>query len=150
MSAQRCSIRLAMSPTSWRPLAIECHRSQSDQQGKNALQLSSKVRIEMVEPPTQRRKRSRSLTVTRKGQVTLRKDLLAHLGIQPGQRIDVEVLPGGRLELHAEQATGSINSFIGLLAGRSSHCASLEELNQAAAAGWAGLGDANAQPSTSP
>jgi hypothetical protein len=78
----------------------------------------------MVELPTQRPKRSRSLTVTRKGQVTLRKDLLAHLGIQPGQRIDVEVLP------------------IGLLAGRSSHCASLEELNQAAAAGWAGLGDA--------
>ena len=64
--------------------------------------------------------------------MTLRKDLLAHLGIQPGQRIDVEVLPGGRLELHAEQATGSINSC----------CASLEELNQAAAAGWAGLGHA--------
>ena len=104
----------------------------------------------MVEPPTQRRKRSRSLTVTRKGQVTLRKELLAHLGIQPGQRIEVEVLPGGKLELQAEQTTGSINSFIGLLAGRSSHCASLEELNQAATAGWAGLGDANAQPSTSP
>jgi bifunctional DNA-binding transcriptional regulator/antitoxin component of YhaV-PrlF toxin-antitoxin module len=77
--------------------------------------------------------------VTRKGQVTLRKDLLAHLGLQPGQRIDVEVLPGGRLELQAEQATGSITNFIGLLAGRSSHCASLEELNQAAAAGWARL-----------
>lgn len=103
----------------------------------------------MAMPSTPLRKRSRSLTVTRKGQVTLRKDLLAHLGIQPGQRIDVEVLPGGRLELHAEQATGSIHSFIGLLAGRSSHCASLEELNQAAAAGWAGLGDANAKPSTS-
>ena len=44
----------------------------------------------------------RSLTVIRKGQVTLRKELLAHLGIQPGQRIGVEVLPGGRLKLHAE------------------------------------------------
>ena len=43
-----------------------------------------------------------SLTVTSKGQVTLRKELLAHLGIQPGQRVDVEVLPGGRLEFHAE------------------------------------------------
>ena len=30
-----------------------------------------------------------SLTVTSKGQVTLRKELLAHLGIQPGQRVDV-------------------------------------------------------------
>jgi hypothetical protein len=46
----------------------------------------------MAMPSTPPRKRSRSLTVTLKGQVTLRKDLLAHLGLQPGQRIDVEVL----------------------------------------------------------
>jgi AbrB family looped-hinge helix DNA binding protein len=85
-----------------------------------------------------------SLTVTSKGQVTLRKELLAHLGIQPGQRIDVEVLPGGRLELHAEQATGSIHGFIGLLAGRSSHRATVDELNEAAAAGWAGQPSARA------
>jgi len=79
-----------------------------------------------------------SLRVTRKGQLTLRKELLQHLGIQPGQRVDVEVLPGGRLELHAERATGDINRFIGLLAGRSSHIASLDQLNSAAAQGWAG------------
>jgi antitoxin PrlF len=78
-----------------------------------------------------------SLTVTSKGRLTLRKDLLAHLGIQPGQRLDVEVLPGGRLQLHAEQATGSIQECLGLLAGRSSHRATLEELSDAAA-GWAG------------
>ncbi|WP_197212539.1 AbrB/MazE/SpoVT family DNA-binding domain-containing protein [Synechococcus sp. CBW1004] len=77
--------------------------------------------------------------MTSKGQVTLRKELLAHLGVQPGQRLDVEVLPGGRLELHAEQATGTIDGFIGLLAGRSPHRASLEELSEAAASGWAGL-----------
>jgi bifunctional DNA-binding transcriptional regulator/antitoxin component of YhaV-PrlF toxin-antitoxin module len=29
------------------------------------------------------------LTVTAKGQVTLRKELLAHLGVRPGQRLDV-------------------------------------------------------------
>ena len=38
-----------------------------------------------------------SLTVTSKGQLTLRKELFAHLGIQPGQRLEVEVLPDGRL-----------------------------------------------------
>ena len=80
-----------------------------------------------------------SLKVTSKGQVTLRKELLAHLGIQPGQRVDVEVLPGGRLEFHAEQTTSSIHGFIGLLAGRSARRASLAELNEAAASGWAGL-----------
>ena len=71
--------------------------------------------------------------------MTLRKELLAHLGIQPGQRIGAEVLPGGRLKLHAEQAAGTIGGFIGLLAGRSSHRASLDELNGTAASGWAGL-----------
>jgi AbrB family looped-hinge helix DNA binding protein len=90
-----------------------------------------------------------SLTVTSKGQVTLRKELLAHLGIQPGQRVDVEVLPGGRLELHAEEATGSIHGFIGILAGRSTRRASLQELNEAVASGWAGLPTTNL-PSTNP
>ncbi|MBM5797615.1 MAG: AbrB/MazE/SpoVT family DNA-binding domain-containing protein [Cyanobacteria bacterium K_Offshore_0m_m2_072] len=80
-----------------------------------------------------------SLTVTRKGQLTLRKELLQHLGLQPGQRVDVEVLPGGRLELHAQRATGDISGFVGLLAGRTSHKATLEDLNAAAAEGWAGL-----------
>ena len=38
-----------------------------------------------------------TLTVTSKGQVTL--------GIHPGQRLEVEVLPDGRLELHAARAS---------------------------------------------
>ena len=84
--------------------------------------------------------------MTRKGQVTLRRELLAQLGIQPGQRIDGVVLPGGRLELHAEHATGTIGGFIGLLADRSSHRASLDELNEAAASGWAGLPGAGPKP----
>jgi antitoxin PrlF len=79
-----------------------------------------------------------SLTVTSKGQVTLRKELLAHLGIRPGQRLEVEVLPDGRLELHAAQATGEIDAVFGLLAGRTDRRASLEEIAEAAAAGWAG------------
>jgi antitoxin PrlF len=88
--------------------------------------------------PTQpAQSRGASLTVTSKGQVTLRKELLAHLGVEPGQRLDVEVLPGGRLELHAEQGTSSIGGFIGLLAGRSRHRASLQELQEASSAGWA-------------
>ena len=82
----------------------------------------------------------------RKGQVTLRKELLAHLGIQPGQRIDLEVLPGGRLELHAQHTTGTIRGFMGLLADCSSQRASLDELNGVAASGWAGLPAAGPKP----
>ena len=52
-----------------------------------------------------------TLTVTSKGQVPL--------GSHPGQRLEAEVLPDGRLELHAARA-------------------SLEEIAEAAAAGWAG------------
>jgi antitoxin PrlF len=80
-----------------------------------------------------------SLTVTAKGQVTLRKELLAHLGVRPGQRLDVEVLPGGLLQLHAHQATGAISGCFGLLEGRSERRATLQELEQAALQGWAGL-----------
>ena len=39
--------------------------------------------------------------------------------------------------VEAEQATGTIGGFIGLLADRSSQRASLDELNGAAASGWA-------------
>jgi AbrB family looped-hinge helix DNA binding protein len=34
-----------------------------------------------------------TLTVTSKGQVTLRKDLLDHLGIRPGEKLVVQKLP---------------------------------------------------------
>jgi len=40
----------------------------------------------------------RTLTVTAKGQITLRKDLLEHIGVRPGQRISVAKLPDGRLK----------------------------------------------------
>ena len=36
-----------------------------------------------------------SLSVTMKGQVTLKRDLLHHLGIQPGEQVELEKLPGG-------------------------------------------------------
>lgn len=39
------------------------------------------------------------LTVTLKGQVTLRQAVLDHLGVKPGGRVDVEPLPDGRAEL---------------------------------------------------
>ncbi len=77
-----------------------------------------------------------TLTITSKGQVTLRRDLLRHLGVGPGEQIEVQALPGGRIEVRAAQAPGSIEAFIGSLAGRSAKVASLEEIQQAAVAGW--------------
>jgi hypothetical protein len=34
-----------------------------------------------------------TLTITAKGQVTLRKDFLEHLGVRPGEKITVDKLP---------------------------------------------------------
>jgi bifunctional DNA-binding transcriptional regulator/antitoxin component of YhaV-PrlF toxin-antitoxin module len=79
-----------------------------------------------------------TLTITAKGQVTRRKDLLQHLGVEPGQKIEVDKLPDGRIEVKAARTTGSIDDFIGLLAGKTGKVATIEEIDRAAAAGWAG------------
>jgi bifunctional DNA-binding transcriptional regulator/antitoxin component of YhaV-PrlF toxin-antitoxin module len=79
-----------------------------------------------------------TLTVTAKGQVTLKRDLLQHLGVEPGQQIEIEKLPDGRIELHAARATQSIEGFLGVLASKTRKVATIEEMNEAAASGWAG------------
>ncbi|MBI5908232.1 MAG: AbrB/MazE/SpoVT family DNA-binding domain-containing protein [Polaromonas sp.] len=79
-----------------------------------------------------------TLTVTARGQVTFRKDVLQHLGIKPGEKIELDLLPDGRAALKAAQPVGTIANFLGLLAGKTSKVASIEEINDAAAQGWAG------------
>jgi bifunctional DNA-binding transcriptional regulator/antitoxin component of YhaV-PrlF toxin-antitoxin module len=79
-----------------------------------------------------------TLTVTSRGQVTFRKEVLKHLGIRPGEKIELDLLPDGRGLLKAARPTATIGSFVGMLSGRSKKVASIEEINEAAAAGWAG------------
>ncbi len=79
-----------------------------------------------------------TLTITARGQVTFKKDVLQHMGLEPGDQVMVDKLPDGRIILSAERPTGSIESFIGLLAGKSRKVATLDEMDKAAAAGWAG------------
>ena len=78
------------------------------------------------------------LTVTAKGQVTLRKDQLQQLGIEPGEKFEIDKLPDGRISVQAARSTGSIDDFVGLLAGKSRKIATLDEIDEAIAAGWAG------------
>jgi len=80
-----------------------------------------------------------TLTVTARGQVTFRKDLLKHLGLQPGQKIEVDLLPEGRFQVRAARPKGSIDDFIGCLAGKTTKVATIEEINEAIARGWAGI-----------
>ena len=67
-----------------------------------------------------------------------KRDLLQHLGVKPGERVDFEKLPGGELRLRATRPTGTIDGFLGLLAGRTEKIATLEEIDEAAVSGWAG------------
>lgn len=78
-----------------------------------------------------------TLTITSKGQVTFRKELLRHLDSRPGDQLDVSLLPGGRLEVKAAPS-GRIESIFGLLSGKTRKAASIEEIRNAAAEGWAG------------
>ena len=84
-----------------------------------------------------------SLTVTAKGQVTLKRDLLQHLGIKPGERVDLEKLPGGELRVRAARPAGTIDGFLHSLDGKVKRKKplSIEEMNRIAAAGWAGNPD---------
>jgi AbrB family looped-hinge helix DNA binding protein len=78
------------------------------------------------------------LTVTAKGQVTLRKDVLEHLGVRPGEKVSVEKLPDGRIEVRAARPTGKISDAFDFLKGKGGPSLSIEEMNQIIADGWAG------------
>jgi len=78
-----------------------------------------------------------------KGQVTLKRELLQHLGIKPGERIELDKLPGGELRVRAARPTGTIDGFLGLLAGKTKKRATIAEINEAAASGWAGTSENN-------
>jgi len=47
-------------------------------------------------------------TLTVKWQVTLRKDLLEHLGVHAGEKITVDKLSDSRIEVRAARPTGKI------------------------------------------
>jgi len=38
-----------------------------------------------------------TVTVSARGQVTFRKEVLQHLGIKPGDKIELQLLPGGKV-----------------------------------------------------
>ena len=80
---------------------------------------------------------SMTLTVTAKGQITLRKAVREHLGARIGDRIDVDLLPNGRVQLKAKKRA-PISDVFGMLAEPEGPPISIEELNEAIAAGWAG------------
>jgi antitoxin PrlF len=72
-----------------------------------------------------------TLTVTGRGQVTLKKDLLQHMGIEPGGKVEVDKLPDGKVVLRAERRKRPISELFGILAGKTKVVATIEEINGA-------------------
>lgn len=79
-----------------------------------------------------------TLTITAKGQVTLRRDVLQHLGVHPGEKITVEKLPDGRVEVRAARPTGEISDTFNSLKRKGGPSLSIDEMKKIAAKGWAG------------
>jgi len=77
-----------------------------------------------------------ALTVTAKGQITLRRELLQHLGIAPGQQVEVDKLGPGVLALHAKPAHG-LDAFVGCLP-KPAQSLSIDDMNALVARAWAG------------
>lgn len=77
------------------------------------------------------------LTVTSKGQVTFRKDVLQHLGVTNGQKVSVEKLANGVVQLRA-RPTGKISDVFGMLKRPGQPKLTIEEIKRATEDAWAG------------
>lgn len=78
-----------------------------------------------------------TLTITAKGQVTLRKDFLDHLGVRPGEKVAVDKLPDGRIVVQAARPAGDISDVFNVLKRDKGPSLSIEDMNKVIARGWA-------------
>ena len=79
-----------------------------------------------------------TLTVTAKGQITLKQELLRHLNVKPGQKVEVEKLPDGGLKVRPAAATGSIENFIGSLEQKDGPRFTIAQIKKFTEEAWAG------------
>lgn len=81
-----------------------------------------------------------TLTITAKGQVTLKQDILKHLGAKPGQKVAVEAIAAGKVVLTLDKGEEDLNAAFGMLKAHNKRKKPLtiEEINEATAKSWAG------------
>ena len=78
-----------------------------------------------------------TLTITGKGQVTLKQDLLRHHGVGPGEKVEIDKLPDSQIVVRAATQNGPITNFIGCLSPRAGPKLTIEEMKEIAAEEWA-------------
>jgi bifunctional DNA-binding transcriptional regulator/antitoxin component of YhaV-PrlF toxin-antitoxin module len=74
---------------------------------------------------------SLELTVTAKGQITLRQSVLEHLHVRPGDKVNVALLPDGKVEMRAASAGHDPSRARGMLWRPGQRPVSLEEMQDA-------------------
>jgi antitoxin component of MazEF toxin-antitoxin module len=85
------------------------------------------------------------VSTTSRGQVTLRKEILQHVGVKPGEKLEIDLLPGGEFRGRAVRKRRSISELAGCLKGKTNGVRlTIEEITEAIAeagaeAGMAGL-----------
>jgi len=79
-----------------------------------------------------------TLTVTAKGQITLKQELLRHLNVTPGQKVAVEKLPDGRLSVRPAVKKHSIEAFSGCLAKKGTPRLTIAQIKKITEDAWAG------------
>ena len=79
-----------------------------------------------------------TLTVTAKGQITLKQELLRHLNVVPGQKVLVNMLPDVRLTIDAAPKTGSIEDFFGSLEQKDGPRLTIAQIKKITEDAWAG------------
>ncbi len=78
-----------------------------------------------------------TLKISAKGQVTLKKTVLGHIGAKAGDTVVVELRPNGSVELR-RPPMGKISDVFDLLYRPGQREVSIDEMNELIAQGWAG------------
>jgi bifunctional DNA-binding transcriptional regulator/antitoxin component of YhaV-PrlF toxin-antitoxin module len=71
------------------------------------------------------------LSTTSRGQVTIRKEIFQHIGVKPGEKLEIELLPGGEFRGRAVRKKGKIDDVFGMLAGKTNVKLTIEEMDEA-------------------
>ena len=71
------------------------------------------------------------VSTTSRGQITLRKEILQHVGVKPGDKLEIDLLPGGEFRGRAARKKGKIEDVFGMLTGKTDVKLTIEEMNEA-------------------
>jgi antitoxin PrlF len=108
-----------------------------DDGGSNAAGLAEDAVPYQPEPRKRGGSGMNTVTVTPKGQIPLPKHILKTLGVRPGDRLALEELPNGQVQLRPAP-TGTISDVFDLFRKRGRKPVSIDAMNRATARGWSG------------